>query len=168
MFVRHEQVGLLSNYETLWPSLVFSSRAHLPKPQRTRQHHATEFLTSHMERRKGLRTALSWRGNSADLLQHAKCVEVDPVFDGLAICNAGDANSCNGHALAAGWNAHEGALVGAGSRPACHDLVPFGDHVLNGQMGIREGSAISSVVLFEPFWPVNWPSRIVAEIVGGK
>src|SRR3989442_14575050 len=103
MFVRHEQVGLLSNYETLWPSLAFSSRAHLTKPQRTRQHHATEFLTSHMERRKGLRTALSWRGNSADLLEHAKWVRVDLRFEGLAICNAGDSNFCNGHAAAAAW-----------------------------------------------------------------
>jgi hypothetical protein len=31
------------------PPTVFSSRAHLPKPQRTRQHYTTEFLASQVK-----------------------------------------------------------------------------------------------------------------------
>ncbi len=61
---------------------------------------------------------LPWRGNSADLLQHAKGVVVEPGFLDLATCEAHDGYARDRHALAAWGNAHEGALVGAGRRPA--------------------------------------------------
>ncbi len=55
---------------------------------------------------------------SADLLQHAKRVVVEPGFLDLAACEAVDGHACGCYALAAWGNAHEGALVSAGRCPA--------------------------------------------------
>jgi hypothetical protein len=49
MFVRREQVGLLSTYETRQSLLRILKQTVSTKTQRTRQHHATEFLTSQMD-----------------------------------------------------------------------------------------------------------------------
>src|SRR2546421_3008708 len=61
---------------------------------------------------------LSQRRNNTELLQHPERIKVEPLFDGLVVCDTGNQDVCHRNLFACGRNAHKIALVGAPSRVA--------------------------------------------------
>ncbi len=79
--------------------------------------------------------------DDAELLHHSEVVSHRPVFHDLPIDDAHDIDEVYGYRSAGRRDAHELTLVGTVKRLACGDLVPFGDHVLYGEVGVGEGLA---------------------------
>src|SRR5262245_52298448 len=74
---------------------------------------------------------LSHRRDNAELLHEAQSVVDTPLLRNLAIGEAENPHPRYHYRLAGRGNARQVPLVGAAHRPAGHNLVPFGHHILN-------------------------------------
>src|SRR5712691_5197531 len=85
-------------------------------------------------------------------------IPLAPPFHDLAADNAVYLHSGDRHLLASRGYAPKRPLVRASRRPADDDLVPFGDHFLNGKSEVREANAIPRDVSFDMLGTVSHPS----------
>src|SRR5260370_1907076 len=87
-------------------------------------------------------TLLSWWRDHTELSPRAYDVEVGSLFHYPAVGDPKDLVPGYHHVLA-GWRGPQSSgpasLVGSAKCVAAHHHVPFGDHVLNGEMAIGEG-----------------------------
>jgi hypothetical protein len=92
---------------------------------------------------------LGWTGflyfsryrDDAKLPHHAEVVCYRPVLHHLSIGDAHDVNEPNRYLLAGWGDAQKFAPMGTVEGLTRCDFVPFGDHVLDGEIGIWEGFA---------------------------
>src|SRR5918994_6953495 len=82
---------------------------------------------------------VSRQRDDAKLLHHAEVVSHSPVLHDPPISDTHDIDEPHRHLLAGWGDAHELALMATVKGLARRDLLPFGHHVLNGEIRIREG-----------------------------
>ncbi len=83
-------------------------------------------------------SSLSCRRNQSELLQHAEAVKLPPHLNNLAVLKTGDTDACHCDLVAARWNAHHFTLLRAMLGKACSHLVALSNHVLYGELQVRE------------------------------
>src|SRR5687768_9018324 len=87
-------------------------------------------------------------GDSAQLLHHAEFIKNAPTLDNLSIHKSVYRDSGDRGRLTGRRETCQFALVRALGGPACHDLIPFGDLIINRELNIREGVAVGCDKLF--------------------
>src|SRR3990172_4115903 len=90
-------------------------------------------------------------GYDAQLLQHAELVKDAPTLDDLSVHNSVYAHPGDSGRLAGRRDAGQFALMRPVRCPPGHDLIPFGDLFVNGELNVREGVAINHDELFAAF-----------------
>src|SRR5450759_2989495 len=76
---------------------------------------------------------LSHRRNNAELLQESQHVEIRPRLDSLAVNKSVNRDASDAGRLTSRRNADEVPRVCAMRCPAGHHVIPFGNHILNGE-----------------------------------
>src|SRR5688572_11492752 len=87
-------------------------------------------------------------GDRAQLLHHAEFIKDAPTLGNLSIHKSVYRDSGNSGRLAGRRESCQFALMRALGGPAGHDLIPFGDLVIDREMNIREGVAVGCDELF--------------------
>jgi hypothetical protein len=81
------------------------------------------------------------RDLSADLLEDAKAVDLEPDFGDLAVLKAVEDDAVLGDGFVAGWKAGERAGVDGGHSPVSGGLVVVGDDAVDGEVLVGERAA---------------------------
>src|SRR5207245_2368305 len=92
------------------------------------------------------------RRNCAELTIQTKEVEVHPRLGSLAALVASDDDSCDRAPPPGRGDSRQVALVRAGRADARHDLVIFGDDILDREDQVREGIAKERHFLSHAIW----------------
>ena len=108
--------------------------------------------------------------NSAYLPQHTHRIVVGPSFLYLAAGNAVNGDPRHLHPIAGRGYAHKFALVGTVPGPAGHHLVPCSYLMLDGNVGVGEGSAVEADNLFLALGAGQYvgKGRIMGNMVGSN
>jgi hypothetical protein len=77
--------------------------------------------------------------NCSDLLENDETVVAGPPFDNLAVRNAEDAGSAQGHRATSRGVAHQRSLVRALGRPPSCDAIGLRDLIFDCKAQVREG-----------------------------
>jgi len=102
------------------------------------------------------------------LLEHTQGVGTPPGFYNLTVSDAVEVDARDGYLVFCWGDSHKLALMRAGNCPTFHDLIPFSNLVINGEMEVREGGEESGCGLLELLEGGTMePARIVAQVVGG-
>jgi hypothetical protein len=88
-------------------------------------------LRQHNRLEERLPAALPWRRDDAKLLHQAEHVDLCPLLRQLAVGHTIDRNTRHHHRSAGRRNAESLTLVGTARGSAHHQLVPFGNQVVN-------------------------------------
>lgn len=113
-------------------------------------------------------SSLSLCWDEAQLSQHAQLIRVFSGFHGLAINDAVGGGSRKRHRFAGGSYAPVLPLVRAVKGEADHDLLPFRDQILNGEVAWQGGEE-ASAELFVVLAAANLgKARIMEDEVGGE
>src|SRR5829696_9241693 len=84
---------------------------------------------------------LSRRGDDPKLLHHAQLVHLDSILHYVPFVQAYYVDARHGHRLAGRCDPSQFALVGTAHGESGRYLVPFGDHLLDGEAAVGEGGA---------------------------
>src|SRR5919112_709875 len=106
--------------------------------------------------------------DDAELAHQAQGVVVEPTLLDLAVGDAPDADPLDRDPFAGRRDAHQITRVG-GVRPKTrHDLVPFGDLILDGVSDVGKGAAEHADVPFSTVESAHlmWGTGIVEDVMG--
>jgi hypothetical protein len=111
---------------------------------------------------------LWWSWYKPELPHQAQSVCDAPVFDDPAMLKAADINDGDGKRLAGRGAPHERPLMGAARGNPRPRLIATGDHLFNGQVQVREGSAQADNCSLDSFEIRGHETILVFQEVRGK
>jgi hypothetical protein len=102
-------------------------------------------------------------------LQHAHRIYLTPVFHDLTVNDAPDANAAKLQRLASGWKPHDLPGVSSIAGNARHDLISFGNQVINGMIS-RSCGLGDNEGLFEALTVsrCSWEGTMVKDVSRNK